>query len=744
MASALYRLGGGAFRHRRLVLGAWLAVLAIVIGSLAAFGGKLDDKFTIPGSESQQALDRMGSEFPGAAGTSAQILFSAPAGAKVSDPRYAAAIEKSLGEARKAPQVAAVVDPFKAGTVSPGGKTALAQIQYPVDRTELDKGSLGALAQTVRPAEQAGMEVAVGGGAYAGTGVSVGAREAIGVLVALVVLTITFGSLLLAGMPLLSAFVGIAVGIAGLLTMTGVVRVSSTAVTLALMLGIAVGIDYALFILSRHRGQLAQGMNARESAARATATAGSAVVFAGTTVIIALLGLSVVRIPFLTVMGLGAAATVLVAVLVAITLLPAIAGFAGRRLTPKPGSRAARRAAPEGRHHDPIPTVGERWARLATRKPLITLLAVVAALVTVAVPSTDLRLALPDNGSAAKGSSERVTYDRISKTFGQGFNGPLLILADTGGGNGGQREAARVAGELHMQPGVVAVSRPLYNRKTGSALIQLVPTSAPDAEATKRLVDEIRARAPTIKSVTGAAISVTGTTAVNIDVSNRLSASQLPFGAVVVGLSLLLLLLVFRSLVIPVKAAAGFLLSLAASLGAAVAVFQWGWLADLIDVARTGPVPSFLPIILIAVLFGLAMDYEVFLVSSMGEEWARTHRAQPSILLGTRHAARVVTAAALIMFSVFASFVAIQDAIIKPIAFSLAFGVLVDAFLIRMTFVPAVLALVGRSAWWLPRWLGRLLPNLDIEGERLPAAPPTATASDAASPGQAGAERDAA
>ena len=743
MASALYRLGGGAFRHRRPVLGAWLAVLAIVIGSLAAFGGKLDDKFTIPGSESQQALDRMGSEFPGAAGTSAQILFSAPAGGKVSDPQYAAAVERSLAEARKAPQVAAVVDPFKAGTVSPDGRTALAQIQYPVDRTELDNGSLDALDQTVRPAEQAGMDVAVGGDAYAGTGVSVGAREAIGVLVALVVLTITFGSLLLAGMPLLSAFVGIAVGLAGLLTLTGVVRVSSTAVTLALMLGIAVGIDYALFILSRHRGQLAQGMNAQESAARATATAGSAVVFAGTTVIIALLGLSVVRTPFLTVMGLGAAATVLVAVLVAITLLPAIAGFAGPRLTPKPGSRAARRAAPEDRHHDLLPTVGERWARLAIRKPLITLLAVVAALVTVAVPATDLRLALPDNGSAAKGSSERVAYDRISNTFGHGFNGPLLILADTGGG-GGQREAARVAGELQKQPGVVAVSRPLYNSKTGSALIQLVPTSAPDAEATKRLVDEIRARAPTIKNETGAAISVTGTTAVNIDVTNRLSASLLPFGAVVVGLSLLLLLFVFRSVVIPVKAAAGFVLSLAASLGAAVAVFQWGWLADLIDVARTGPVPSFLPIILIAVLFGLAMDYEVFLVSSMGEEWARTRRAQPSIVLGTRHAARVVTAAALIMFSVFASFVAIQDAIIKPIAFSLAFGVLVDAFLIRMTFVPAVLALVGRSAWWLPRWLGRLLPNLDIEGERLPAALPTATAFETASPGQPEAERDAA
>ncbi|MGP4002931.1 MMPL family transporter [Streptomyces sp. 8N706] len=757
MATLLYRIGRGAYRHCRLVLTLWLVTLAVVAGCAGAFGSRLDNDFTIPGSESQRALDSMAESFPAAAGTSAQLVFSAPEGTRVMDQRYAAALEKTFAAAGKAPEVAAVVRPQQAGTVSKDGTTALAQVNYPVDRSALDEDTLDALERTVAPAEEAGLTVAVGGQAYGNGVVSVSALELLGVVVALAVLALTLGSLLAAGMPLLSAFVGVAVGLCGLLALSSAVSVSSTALTLALMLGLAVGIDYALFILSRHRGQLARGMDPRESAAVANGTAGSAVVFAGATVVIALAGLSVVRIPFLTVMGLSAAGAVAIAVLVATTLLPAVLGLAGGRLAPGPGSRAARRAereraaeaeelygkpaAGDGAADSGVPaagaegaatvadgrpadaaaaTGGERWTRLVIRRPLVTVMAVAAALLTVAVPAMDLRLALPDNGGAAEDTSQRRAYDTITDAFGAGFNGPLLVLVETGTpGAGGERTAGGIAGQLRDLPGVSAMGKPQYDPESGDAVVQIVPGGGPQDEATEELVQRIRDRVPGMERESGAEISVTGTTAVGIDVSDRLSESLVPFAAVVVGLCLVLLLLVFRSVAVPVKATLGFLLSVAASFGAVVAVFQWGWLADLLGVARTGPVVSFLPVVLIGVLFGLAMDYEVFLVSSMREEWIRTGQARKAVVLGARRASRVVTAAALIMFFVFASFVTTEDTFVKPIAFALAFGVLVDAFLVRMTFVPAVLALVGRGAWWLPRFLDRLLPDLDIEGERL-------------------------
>jgi RND superfamily putative drug exporter len=762
VATWLYRLGLGAHRRRRLVLAAWLAVLAAAVGTLIAVGGRLDNEFTIPGSESQQAQDTMAEDFPAAAGTSAQIVFTAPEGSKITDPAAARAMQRTLTAAQDAPQVAAVIPPDKAGTVTPDGRTALAQVNYDVTRSDLDDGTLDALEDTTKAAEEAGLEVSVGGQAYGNGVLTPSVLELLGVVVALVVLALTFGSLLAAGMPLFTAFVGIGTGLVGLLAVSSAVTVSSTALSLALMLGLAVGIDYALFVLSRHRTQLAQGMDPSESAGRAVGTAGSAVVFAGTTVIIALVGLAVVRIPFLTVMGLSAAATVLIAVLVAVTLLPALFGFAGARLAPRPGSRAARRAAaithgnqdaespaepegpgrPEGRTPEaeqseaehpegerpegerPPVVMGRRWAGLVTRRPLLFLLATVAALVTAAVPAADLRLALPDNGSAAHDTPQRETYDTIDEAFGPGFNGPLLVLAEADTpGESGQRQAGAVAARLKELPGVVKVGQPQYAPESGRAVISVVPDGGPQDDATKDLVDAIRADADTIERETGTTVSVTGTTAIGIDVSDRLRASLLPFAAVVVGLCLILLLLVFRSLVVPVKATAGFLLSVGASFGAVVAVFQWGWLADALGVARTGPVVSFLPIVLMAVLFGLAMDYEVFLVSSMREEWVRTRRARDAVVDGAAHASRVVTAAALIMFFVFASFVTSEDAIVKPIAFSLAFGVLVDAFVVRMTLVPAVLAMVGRGAWWLPRGLDRVLPDLDIEGARLHGKP---------------------
>ncbi|HEY4604043.1 MAG TPA: MMPL family transporter [Blastococcus sp.] len=731
MATLLARLGRASYRHRGLVSVAWLAILGAVVTLLLTVGGSFDDEFTIPGSESQEALDQLDQASPGTGGISAQIVFVAPGGSTVADPANAAAIQQVVAAAGRAPQVASVVSPFDSSAISPDGRAALATVQYDVAHEDLAPDSLDALTETTDAAEDAGFEVAVGGNAFGTTGVTIGATEFVGVAVAVAVLALTFGSLLGAGMNLLTALVGIAVGMGGLLLASNVITLSSTAPTLALMIGLAVGIDYTLFILTRHRTQLASGMDPEESAARAVGTAGSAVVFAGLTVVIALSGLAVVGIPFLTVMGVGAAGTVLVAVLVALTLLPALLGFAGKRLAPEPGSRTARRELADAQATTGAGgSLGARWTRLVTRRPLLTVLLVVAGLAVLAVPAPQLRLALPDNSTAAPDSPERQAYDLISENFGPGLNGPLVVLVEGLDPATAQQSVGLVAGAVGGTPtgtpgqfegGLddVAFAQPSLLPDGTTAIVTVIPESGPQEEATNALVADLRDLAPELEQRTGADLAVTGQTAVAIDVSDRLGKALLPFALVVVGLALILLLLVFRSILVPVKAAIGFLLSVAASFGAVVAVFQWGWFGDLLGVPATGPVVSFLPVILMAVLFGLAMDYEVFLVSRMREEYVQGAAPREAVVTGARHAARVVVAAALIMFSVFASFVTIDDVIVKAIAFGLAVGILIDAFLVRMTLVPAVLALLGRSAWWLPRWLDRLLPDLDVEGARL-------------------------
>jgi putative drug exporter of the RND superfamily len=742
MATLLARLGRASFRHRGLVSVAWVALLGAVVALLVTVGGSFDDEFSIPGSESQEALDTLDAVSPGAGGVGAQIVFVAPDGATVADPAVAGAIEQTVAAAAQAPQVAGVIGPFDSSAISPDGRTALATVQSDVPREGLEPDSLDALQEVAAGAEDAGLEVAVGGNAFGTTGVTIGATEFIGVAVAVLVLVLTFGSLLAAGMNLLTALVGIGVGMGGLLLASNLVTLSSTAPTLALMIGLAVGIDYTLFILSRHRTQLAAGMDPEESAARATGTAGSAVVFAGLTVVIALSGLAVVGIPFLTVMGVGAAGTVLVAVLVALTLLPALLGFAGARLAPKPGSRAARREAADAQETTGAGgSMGARWTRLVTRRPLLTVVVVLAGLLVLALPAPQLQLALPDNSTAAPDSPERQAYDLISENFGPGLNGPLVVLVENLDPATAERSlgtiATAIGGTPTQTPGEfdgglddVAYAAPTVLPDGTTAVVTVIPESGPQEEATNTLVGELRDLAPDLEAETGTELAITGQTAVAIDVSDRLGDALLPFALVVVGLALVLLLLVFRSVLVPVKAAVGFLLSVGASFGAVVAVFQWGWAADLLGVPATGPVISFLPVILMAVLFGLAMDYEVFLVSRMREEYVHGAAPRDAVVTGARHAARVVVAAALIMFSVFASFVTIEDVIVKAIAFGLAVGILVDAFLVRMTLVPAVLALLGRSAWWLPRWLDRILPDLDVEGARLQAGRPATSVAD--------------
>src|SRR5215471_9075401 len=728
MSRMLYRIGRACFARRWLVVVTWLLVVIAAGAGMKIGGGQLDNTFTIPGSPSQTALDQVQAEFPDAGGTSAQLVFAARGGTTVSNPANAAAIRRALSKVSAAPQVAAVIPPQKSHLVTKDGTTAIATVEYRVSASALDSGTLDALNSIASAADSSTLSVQPGGQAFSSLSSGSASSEVTGLLIAFVVLTVALASLLAAGMPLLTALTGVAVSVLTLQGLAAALSISNTAVTLAVMIGLAVGIDYALFILSRHRAQLATGIIPAESAAMAVATAGTAVVFAGSTVVIALAALSVVGIPFLTVMGLAAAGTVLTAVLVATTLLPAIFGFAGTRLTPRPGSRAARLASRTGHAGGPgraRPAQGARWLAAVSRHPVAALTAAAAVLLVLAVPALGLALALPDNGSAASGTSQRIAFDTICSAFGPGYNGPLLVLANldpAADPAAAGQQADAVAAKLKGFAGVAAVTPPQLDQAHTAALIDVVPASAPSAATTATLVTSIRDQTTAISHATGASVAVTGTTAIDVDVSARLSGALLPFASIVVGLSLLLLMLVFRSLIVPVKAAIGFLLSVGASFGATVAVFQWGWLAGPLGVTA-GPVASFLPIVLMAVLFGLAMDYEVFLVSRIREGYTHTGDPRHAIIAGGGAAARVVMAAAIIMTCIFASFLLSGDTTIKSLALALAIGVACDALVVRMTIVPAVLALAGRRAWRIPRWLNRVLPDLDIEGTSLPRQP---------------------
>lgn len=716
MATFLYRLGRLAFRRRWRVLLAWVAVLVAAGIGISSVSGSTTDDFTLPGTQSQRAIDLLEAEFPqaSASGATARVVVEAPDGEKLTSAAHKAQVEALVDELRTAPQVASVADPFSSGLVSASGGVAYAQVTYAVPQAEITTAASDALREVVRQGAEAGLAVSLGGNAVLDEGES-NAAELIGLLVAAFVLVITFGSLVAAGLPLLSAIVGVGIALCGITVASSFVDMASNAQTLALMLGLAVAIDYALFIVSRYRSELLRGHRPEEAAGRALGTAGSAVVFAGLTVIIALVGLSVIGIAMLTTMGLAAAFAITIAVLVALTLLPALLGFTGTRVANGRLTTRRMRAAERGRRT----TMGVRWGRFVTRHPWKTLLVSVVGLGVLALPALSLRLTLPDDSMAAPGSTQRMAYDTLSKGFGPGFSGPLTVVVDARSSDDPEAAAKDTTAFLDGLADVATVRPPVFNQAGDVALITAVPGSSPTSQATVDLVADIRERGTATEDDSGAQVMVTGTTALNIDVSAKLGEAMVPYLAIVVGLALILLLLVFRSLLVPLKAALGFLLSVVATLGVLVAVFQWGWLKDVFGVDETAPIVSLLPILLIGVVFGLAMDYEVFLVSGMRE--AYVHGASPTeaIVTGFRHGARVVTAAAVIMISVFAGFLLDDVALVKSIGMGLAVAVLFDAFVVRMTIVPAVMTLLGDRAWSLPAWLDRILPNVDVEGEKL-------------------------
>ncbi|WP_371100149.1 MMPL family transporter [Streptomyces sp. PU_AKi4] len=706
MATLLYRLGRFSFRRRGRIAAVWLLLLTLLGIGAATLMGPTSDKFSMPGTESQRALDDLDRQFPQAGGATGAIVVAAPEGEKLSPTAVAPVVKEVSG----IDGVTAAMDPFQAGSVSQDGRYALIQVQFDKAADEVTDEQKAAYEAVGADAE--GLRIEHGGEVMGGE-VEVGSTEALGVLVAAVVLVVTFGSLVAAGMTLLNALIGVAVGMAGLFSLTGVIELTSTAPILALMLGLAVGIDYSLFITSRYRQYLAEGLQPEEAAGRATGTAGSAVVFAGATVVIALAGLSVVGIPFLSVMGLAAAGTVAVAVLVALTLLPAFLSFAGDRILPRKQRRAGGKPAEESAVTEGF---GFTWGRLVTRLRVPLLVVGILGLGALALPAQDMRMALPDAGTAAEGSPAREAYDLTSEGFGEGFNGRLIAVVNGEDAQSTGAAAEKATALIKDTDGILAVAPPQLNEQGTTALLAVIPEAGPTAVATEDAVHDIRDR---VADIEGADIALTGATALGIDVSEKLADALPVYLLLVVGLSILLLMLVFRSVLVPLKAALGFLLTVGATFGITVAIFQEGHLAGLVGVDTPGPLVSFLPILLIGILFGLAMDYEVFLVSRMREDFVHGADPQAAMVSGMGHNARVVTAAALIMTSVFGGFVLMDDPIIKSIGFALAVGVVIDAFVVRMALVPAVMSLLGRAAWWLPGPVDKALPDLDIEGEKL-------------------------
>lgn len=717
MSSLLYRLGRWCATRAGRTLLAWIAILVVLGACVGALGVNLTASFAINDVESMRGLAVLAERVPQAAGVSERVLFTS---ADAPIEQHRAAIDAFVQGVRQIDGVALVGDPFAEGStaVSPDSRHALVEIQTdtsvgsvvsgPTGRAEEVAGQIASLRERAA-AQDPGLISMTSDSLELETGIALSATELLGVLIAVIVLLGTFKSLTTAGAPIVSALIGVGTGMLAILVAAALVDVNSVTPVLAVMIGLAVGIDYALFIIARSREYLVRGIAPAEAAARANATAGSAVVFAGATVVVALCGLAVARIPFLAVMGFASAGVVVIAVLVAITATPALLGLLGERARPR-RRRAARDDHP----------VASRWIAAITRVPTLTVLAVIAVLGAAAVPVTGLRLGLPDNGYHAVGSEARTTYDAIADAYGEGYNAPIIVMGDISQSKDPVGAVDSLAERLRALRGVADIPLATPNQDGTLALVRIRPEKGQTDASTTALVNAIRSDAASIEDGLGVrALMVTGSTAVAIDIAAQLGDAMLPFGTVVVGLSMLLLMIVFRSIVVPVTATLGYLLSLGAGLGAVGLVFGWGWMAGPLGVSRVGIVISFLPVIAMGVLFGLAMDYQVFLVSRMREEWIRTGDARESVRKGFIGSSQVITAAAAIMIGVFAAFIGSESIQIKPIAVALTVGVLADALLVRMTLIPALMALLGRAAWWLPRWLDALLPIVDVEGEGL-------------------------
>lgn len=623
-----------------------------------------------------------------------------------------ATIDENEQELERGAELLSFADGIR--VVSQDGATAVVNVQFSKPRLELSDASKRAVIEHFESDPIDGVEVAFSTDISQEIPEIFGVGEAVGVAVAAIVLVVVLGSLLAAAFPIVTAIIGVAIGAMATLSFSGVVQMASVTPFLGVMLGLAVGIDYSLFVIYRHRRQLLEGADVRESIALANGTAGNAVVFAGSTVIVALLALNITGVPFLGVMGTAGAVSVAVAVLIAVSLTPALLGLAKYRILSKRAVARARSASP-----DAVSARSRSVRPMSTLRAVLTVVGAIVALLVVAIPALSMRLGLPDGGSEAEDSSAYRAYVLTGDSFGEGANGPLLVTASLPDGldeNGALEAQLAVARELAAVDDVVSVAPVALSDDNTLAAFQVIPAEGPSSVSTETLVRELRDLPPIDGDIT---LGVAGQAAINIDISQGL-ADVLPiYLLVVVGLSFLIMVMVFRSLLVPLIATAGFVLSLFATFGAVTAVFQWGWFGALFGVHNPGPILSFLPVMLVGILFGLAMDYQLFLASGMREAWAHGAPARVAVVQGFRAGRAVVTAAALIMVAVFSGFISSDSVIVKSMGLGLALGVLLDAFVVRMLLMPALMHLLGGSAWWLPRWLDRIVPNVDVEGAAL-------------------------
>ncbi|QES04264.1 MMPL family transporter [Streptomyces venezuelae] len=751
LSKALLRLGGSAARHPWRVIAAWLIATTLAVLAALAFGGRTADSMTAPGLDSRRAAELIERAGTGQEGMTAHVVVTPlDDGATFfdddghshdgdtndddgnGDDGARAALTRLRAELERLPHVLGTSDPagaldagadtaVRGGLVSADGRIAVIRVQYP-DQSRLSAEDLDALVELGdRLRLELPLRIEMGGNLfYAFSEPAGGASELIGLLAAAAILFLAFGSLVAAALPIGMALFGLTVGVATMTVLAGVTEVPTFAPVLGSMVGLGVGIDYALFVLARHREYLARGLDPREAAGRAVATAGRPVVFAGGTVVVSILGLAVANVPFMTVGGFAVSIVVLTMVVASVTLLPAFLGAAGPRLaragrigrigralrTGKPGRFARRR--------DPVagaaPVAGwRRWIGHVSRHPVPYAVGAAGLLLTATLPVFGLRVGLPDDGSLPQSRTERRAYDLVAEGFGPGINGPLVIAADPAGD---PAVLDRLVGAVAADPGIASVAPTLIDRPTGIATLVVFPTTSPQDEATADTIARLRTDVlPTAVGQGPARAHVGGAAASLSDVGRRTSERLPVLVAAVLAMSFLLLMLVFRSVLVPLKAVLLNLLSIGAAYGILVAVFQWGWGGALIGLEATVPIVSFIPMFLFAILFGLSMDYEVFLLSRVREEYLRTGDNGTAIVDGVSGTARIITSAALIMVAVFLSFVVADDPSTKMFGLGLATAIFIDATVVRMVLVPATMTLLGRTNWWLPKWLDRLLPR---------------------------------
>jgi putative drug exporter of the RND superfamily len=722
----LGRLAAWCYDHRRVVLGGWIVVVVAVIGLSGAIGSAFSDNFASGNSASQRAENLLASRFPAQAGDSADVVVHTSG--LVKDPANAAAIARMAAALRPLPDVTAVRSPLVAGgsqQVSTDGHTAFLVTQFDKLTPDLKTAHIKRVVDVARSFAHPGFEVALGGNPIEATvSPSPGSSEGIGITAAILIMLIAFGSIVAMGLPLITALVGVGIGFGLVDLASHVFTVPTFGPELMAMIGLGVGIDYALFIVTRYRQGLNEGRDPRQATVVALSTAGRAVLFAGTTVIISLLGLFVVGLPFMDGLAVGAIAAVVMVLAAALTLLPAMLGFVGRTVDRLhvPGYVVRPPSAGHGFWY--------RWSRTVQRRPWLCGAAALVVLIVLAVPLFSMRLAFTDAGNDPTKLTTRQAYDLLAQGFGPGFNGPLVIAADipVASPSAGRAVVTAVDSRLRSVPGVASVGPPAFNPAGDAAVIIVYPTTSPQAAETASLVRHLRGVViPPIVGGTGVTVLVGGVTAAGVDASHYLS-NRLPLViGLVILLAFVLLMAVFRSVAIPVKAAIMNLLSMGAAYGVIVAVFQWGWLGSLFGVSRTGPIDPWIPLMMFTIVFGLSMDYEVFLLSRIREEWRRRHVNTIAVADGLASTARVITAAAAIMVCVFGSFV-INDPlrVLDVFGLGLATAIFVDATLVRMVLVPSVMQLLGSANWWIPAWLDRVLPSLGVEVEAPPVTAPEA------------------